>query len=58
MTHQNSALGGSAAQYSQVVKTIKLCALRGFEVDGRFLAKCRSDNELVEVVVGLIADTH
>jgi len=41
-----------------VVETIELGALRGLEVDAGLLAKCRCHDELVEVVVGLIADAH
>jgi hypothetical protein len=58
VANQNSAFGGCAAQYSHVVKTIELSALRGPKVDGRFLAKHSGHNELVKVVIGLIADAH
>jgi len=58
VTDQYPAFRGSAAQYAHVVQTIKLGALRGLEIYARLLAKRRGHNELVKVVVGLIADAH
>ena len=58
VTDQNPAFGGSPTQYRHIVKTIELGALRGLEVNARLPAKRRGDNELVKVVVGLIANAH
>ena len=58
MADKNSAFGGSPAQYSYIVKAIELSLLRSLEVDARFLAKRRCDNELVKIVVSLKANAH